>query len=428
MAEAVAVETVNPSIAGGNWRARAHELWRRLPSEPRRAALYALTAILAPRPRQDAAGGTPVTVAGLMRSTTGIGEGARLCLAALKELNIQASSIDFSERLNLADMPGTTAPPPPPWTASGSGSMIVHINAPYLPLALLAMGRAATKHKRMIGYWSWELPRIPDSWRVGFPFVHEIWVPSRFTATAVSAQVDVPVHIVPHPMLPMPAQASDWRQKLGIGPDELTVATIFHMGSSFARKNPLGAVEAFQRAFGRDRKAHLVLKMNDGSVAPELRATLLEAIGGSPNIHVIEQKLTDQEMTDLLHSVDVLLSMHRTEGFGLPLARAMQLGKLVIATGWSGNLDFMNRDNSMLIDYSLVPARDPQQTYDYQDMDWADPSIEHAATCLRLAADQPALRRALGAQAANDIARQFCLDAWPGARQLRRVAAQDRAI
>lgn len=424
----MAVETAGPSIDGVSWRARAHELWRRLPSEPRRAALYALTAILAPRPRQDAVGGTPVTVAGLMRSTTGIGEGARMCLAALKDLNIPATSIDFSERLNLADMPGPAASAPPAWTASGGGSMIVHINAPYLPLALLAMGRASTRSKRMIGYWSWELPRIPDSWRVGFPFVHEIWVPSRFTAAAVSAQVDVPVHIVPHPMLPMPAQTADWRQKLGIGVDDLVVTTIFHMGSSFARKNPLGAVEAFHRAFGDDRKAHLILKMNDGSVAPELRSALLEAIGGKPNIHVIEQKLTEQEMSDLLCSVDILLSLHRTEGFGLPLARAMQLGKLVIATGWSGNLDFMTRDNSMLIDYSLVPAWDPQQTYDFHDMDWADPSIEHAAACLRMAADQPDLRRALGAQAAWDIARQFSRDVWPGVQQLKRLATQGRAV
>ncbi len=408
---------------GVGWRARAHRLWRRLPSEPRRAVLYALTSVLAPRPLHDAVGGMPVTVAGLMRSTTGIGEGARLCLAALEDLDVQAAGIDFSERLNLADMPGT-APAVAADRMPPGGSMIVHINAPYLPLALLAMGRASTRHKRMIGYWSWELPRIPESWRIGFPFVHEIWVPSRFTAAAVRARVDLPVHIVPHPMLPMPAQASDWRQRLGIGGDDLVVGMLFHMGSSFARKNPLGAVEAFHRSFGDDRKVRLIVKMNDGYVAPDLRLALLDAIAGRPNIHVIEEKLTDQEMSDLLRAVDVLLSLHRTEGFGLPLARAMQLGKLVIATGWSGNLDFMTRDNSMLIDYSLVQASDPQGKYDYRDMSWADPSVEHAVACLRLAADRPGLRRSLGAQAARDIPRLFGRDVWPGARQLMRPAVR----
>jgi glycosyltransferase involved in cell wall biosynthesis len=355
-----------------------------------------------------------------MRSTTGIGEGARLCLAALKALDIKPASIDFSERLDLADMPGSERFQPSRGGGSG-GSMIVHINAPYLPLALLAMGRAATRSKRVIGYWSWELPRIPESWRVGCPFVHEIWVPSRFTADAVAAHVDVPVHIVPHPMLPMPAKQSDWRRRLGIADDALVVATIFHMGSSFARKNPLGAVEAFLGAFGDDGKAHLVIKMNDGNVAPALRNRLLAAIGDHPNIHLIEQKLTDQEMADLLHGIDILLSLHRTEGFGLPLARAMQLGKLVIATGWSGNLDFMHANNSMLVDYALIPAVDPQQTYDYNDMNWADPSVEHAIACLRRAAADPGLRARLGAQAAEDIARQFGLDSWTGARQLRRL-------
>lgn len=380
--------------------------------------------MLAPRPRRDAMGGTPVTVAGLMRSTTGIGEGARLCLAALKALDIKPASLDFSERLDLADMPGGDRILPSLAGAPG-GSMIVHINAPYLPLALLAMGRTATRSKRVIGYWSWELPRIPESWRVGCPFVHEIWVPSRFTAKAVSAEVDVPVHIVPHPMLPMPPKQSDWRQKLGIPADALVAATIFHMGSSFARKNPLGAVAAFHGAFGDDRKAHLIIKMNDGNVAPELRAALLGAIGDHPNIHLIEQKLTDQDMSDLLRSIDILLSLHRTEGFGLPLARAMQLGKLVIATGWSGNLDFMHRDNSMLVDYSLIPAEDPQQTYDFHDMDWADPSVEHAIGCLRQAAASPTLRAALGARAAQDIAHQFGLDSWSGVKHLRRLASVD---
>ena len=421
----MAVETANTPIGGFNWRSRVHELWRLLPSEPRRAALYTLTSMLAPRPRHDAIGGTPVTVAGLMRSTTGIGEGARLCLAALKALDIKPASLDFSERLDLADMPGGDRMLPSLAGASG-GSMIVHINAPYLPLALLAMGRAATRSKRVIGYWSWELPRIPESWRVGCPFVHEIWVPSRFTAKAVSAEVDVPVHIVPHPMLPMPSKQFDWRQRLGIGADALVVATIFHMGSSFARKNPLGAVEAFLGAFGNDRRAHLIVKMNDGSVAPELRAALLAAIGNHPNIHLIEHKLTEQDMADLLRSIDILLSLHRTEGFGLPLARAMQLGKLVIATGWSGNLDFMHRDNSMLVDYSLIPAEDPQQTYDYHDMDWADPSVEHAIVCLREAAASPGLRASLGARAAQDIQRQFGLDSWSGTEHLRRLASVDR--
>jgi hypothetical protein len=382
--------------------------------------------MLAPRPRQNAVGGTPVTVAGLMRSTTGIGEGARLCLAALKALDIKTGSIDFSERLDLADMPGPDEVPLPMPRSTG-GTMIVHINAPYLPLALLAMGRAATRSQRLIGYWSWELPRIPDSWRVGFPFVHEVWVPSRFTAEAVRAQVDVPVHVVPHPMLPMLVQQSDWRAKLGIDAGDLIVSTIFHMGSSFARKNPLGAVEAFCRAFGDDKRVHLVIKMNDGSVAPEMRASLLQAIGGRPNIHVIEQKLTDQEMSDLLRATDILLSLHRTEGFGLPLARAMQGGKLVVATGWSGNLDFMNRDNSMLVDYSLSPAHDPQKTYDFHDMNWADPSVEHAVVCLKAAAAQPDMRRALGERAASDIERQFGIDAWSGASHLRRLAVPSHA-
>jgi hypothetical protein len=86
----------------------------------------------------------------------------------------------------------------------------------------------------------------------------------------------------------------------------------------------------------------------------------------------------------------------------------------------------MNRDNSMLIDYSLVPAKDPQKTYNYNEMDWADPSIEHAVACLKQAAQQEGLRRALGRQAAEDIAARFGLDAWAGVPHLQRLAACGR--
>ena len=91
-----------------------------------------------------------------------------------------------------------------------------------------------------------------------------------------------------------------------------------------------------------------------------------------------------------------MLSLHRGEGFGLVLAEAMLLGKPVIATAWSGNTDFMDRSNAALIDYRLVPARDDRSVYRGL---WAEPDVAEAACLLRMLADDPGLRRAMGEQA-----------------------------
>jgi glycosyltransferase involved in cell wall biosynthesis len=91
-----------------------------------------------------------------------------------------------------------------------------------------------------------------------------------------------------------------------------------------------------------------------------------------------------------------VLSLHRGEGFGLVLAEAMLLGKPVVATGWSGNTDFMDATNAALVGYRLVPARDDRLVYRGL---WAEPDVEEAALLLRKLADDADLRRDLGRRA-----------------------------
>ncbi|MDD2704750.1 MAG: glycosyltransferase family 1 protein, partial [Acidocella sp.] len=80
-----------------------------------------------------------------------------------------------------------------------------------------------------------------------------------------------------------------------------------------------------------------------------------------------------------------------SEGFGLIPAAAMLLGRPVVATGWSGNLEFMAPEVSGLVSYRLIPATDPRGTYDMPKASWADPDVEDAAAQLRhLAGDSDA--------------------------------------
>ncbi len=180
------------------------------------------------------------------------------------------------------------------------------------------------------------------------------------------------------------------------------VLNVFHLGSAFSRKNPLAAVAAFRRAFGDAPDRVLAIKLIDNG-AHRARRELDAAIAGASNIRLIEGMLPEADMLGLMAAADIVISLHRSEGFGLVPAQAMALAKPVVATGWSGNLDFMNERNSALVAYSLVPVRDPEAIFDNVNQHWAEADVEHAADWLRRLAADGNLRAKLGAAAAADV-------------------------
>ncbi len=335
---------------------------------------------------------------------SGIGEGARLAYDALEAAGMAPAAFDISAAFGQAEIAG---PPRRAIVPGSGGTLVVHHNAPFLPHALWALGRARVRGRRVIGYWAWEFPRIPDSWRLSLPYLHEVWVPSELARQAVTSATDLPVHVVPHP-LPPPSVTPNMRARLGLPADALIVLTAFHMGSAFTRKNPLAAIAAFRRAFGDAPNRILVIKLIDHGASPIAREALERAIAGASNIRLLNVMLPPADMSGLMADVDIVLSMHRSEGFGLVPAEAMQLGKPVVATGWSGNMDFMNARNSAPVSYRLVPVEDPYDGAFLADGQcWADADVEDAAAWLRRLAADPQLRRSLGEIAGADIARQL---------------------
>ena len=167
--------------------------------------------------------------------------------------------------------------------------------------------------------------------------------------------------------------------------------------SSFTRKNPAAAVEAFRRAFGTSTDARLVVKLNGNRKDVD---TLVRSLRLAPNDTVISEFVDDAALGELLRSADTLLSLHRSEGFGLPMLEAMAHGVPVVGTGWSGNTDFMDEDNSLLVPYRLVPVTDPAGIY--SNSIWAEPDVDAAADLLRQLAGDEALHTRL-AKAAHDF-------------------------
>ena len=139
----------------------------------------------------------------------------------------------------------------------------------------------------------------------------------------------------------------------------------------------------------------MVLKVSHPDHAPADFARLVQMVQ-APNIRLETRVLPPGDRHALTACADIVLSLHRGEGFGLVLAEAMLLGKPVIATGWSGNTDFMGCMNAALVSYRLVPARDDRSVYRGQ---WAEPDVAEAASLLRALADDPTRRIALGERA-----------------------------
>jgi glycosyltransferase involved in cell wall biosynthesis len=206
-------------------------------------------------------------------------------------------------------------------------------------------------------------------------------------------------------------------QRLGV-PEGFLFLFVFDYLSTVQRKNPVGLIEAFRQAFAPGEGPQLLIKTINGPLRPLSEEEVLWAAHGREDIHVVDRSLSGEELDGLMAACDCYVSLHRAEGFGLTLAEAMAIGKPAIATGYSGNVDFMNERNSYLVDYTIGRVGPECEIYPPEG-EWADPSVEHAAKLMReVYADRDEAARR-GARAAADIARALSAEATGAAMRAR---------
>jgi hypothetical protein len=199
------------------------------------------------------------------------------------------------------------------------------------------------------------------------------------------------------------------REQLGL-PDGYLFLFMFDLHSAIERKNPIGVIEAFRTAFAPGSGASLVIKCINRETQPDEYDRLRLTARGHPDVHIIDRYVSVQEKDAMLAAANCYVSLHRSEGFGLTPAEAMYLGKPVIATGYSGNLEYMTPENSYLVDYELKPIGSGNYPYP-ADGEWADPDTDHAARLMREVVEDRVAAERRGRQAALDIRRGFSPDA-----------------
>jgi glycosyltransferase involved in cell wall biosynthesis len=320
-----------------------------------------------------------IIVAALGRNN-GIASGARLQWNALSQLGVDTELLDATPALRnplfrIPHRPGST------YVFHAGGPQTASLISSVLP-------HAATAYR--IAYWAWELPDPPSDWAGCDRNVAEIWTPSQFSRASLARLCSQPIHVVPHHI---PVRAA--RRRCPDGP--FTVLAMADSRSSLTRKNPDGALRAFRTAFGTSNAARLMLKL---SGRDEELQTFTDSHGdllSGGNVAIVRGHLDHTELAVLYRSADVMLSLHRAEGFGLPMAEAMAHAVPIVATGWSGNLTFMSAADSYLVPYTLVAVDDASAIYGSSF--WAEPDLDDAANALRRLAEQPEYYARLAAAA-----------------------------
>jgi glycosyltransferase involved in cell wall biosynthesis len=338
-----------------------------------------------------------VNIAGYLSAELGVGAVGRLMVEAARAAGVPFATFDHDATLSRRDH-RTPAIGASDWRYDIS-LLCANADATRPLVEELAQG-GAPPSRATVGLWHWEAERLPPSMIDAWDVVDEVWVTSRFVEEALSSTATKPVRVMPLPIPCLRWETALRREDIGM-PAGFVVLFCFDWFSIGQRKNPEDLITAYSRAFRPEDGAHLMIKTVNGQ---HLHAELarLQLSVDRPDITIIDRYMGWAETRALMELADCYVSLHRSEGFGLTLAEAMAVGKPVVATAWSGNLDFMNEDVARLVPAELVPI--PAEVPVYGGMGrWAQPDLDAAAHALRELFEDPAEAKLVGSKARAHI-------------------------
>jgi len=307
-----------------------------------------------------------LNVIGYFESASGVGESARSLACAAEEAGLEVARIEASRPAGAVAAPYDVN--------------LYHVNADGAAAVVEELGPRLHAGRANVAYWYWETERFPARWRDRFDYFDEVWVGSEFCRRAIGPASPVPVALVP-PAVALPKAASAARERYGLPATGFLFLTIFDATSVPERKNPVGTIRAFARAFPAPSETSLLVLVSNAGEAPGLSGAMREAARGA-RVSIFEEWIGRSELAALFAACDAYVSLHRAEGLGLPIAEAMSLGKPAVATGYSGSADYLDETTGFPVRWRLASL--PERIRDYDaGTRWAEPDEEHAVETLR---------------------------------------------
>lgn len=333
-----------------------------------------------------------VNVIGFSNLKIGIGEDARIFPLVIEKAGFTHTSTD----LNGAEL--------------GFGRINIYaIPAPSILAILPRIPQSEFNSSINIASCHWELPIWPSTLNFIFDLFDEVWVYTDFVFNSIDQKYRNKLRKMPLPVITYGKPLPD-KKKYGLKSDVFYFLFSFDFASHVTRKNPMAVVEAFRVAFGSRHDVGLVIKTNNSEAKKtDFEKFESEIKKAGINCSLITDVLVSTELHNLYASIDAFVSLHRSEGFGRNITEMMLLGKPVIVTNFSGNVDFTNTENSFLVDYELKKLSPGDYIYS-ENQFWAEPKIDSAAEQLRLVYENPELRLKKAALAREFVERHYSID------------------
>ena len=267
------------------------------------------------------------------------------------------------------------------------GINIWHVNPAEFPKVYKDMTQTAFDGKYNIAFWLWELEDFPDEWVPCTNLLDEIWTPSEFISKSLRKKIHKPVYTIPYCVTAKADTEKYGRDYFGLPKETFLFLMMYDVYSIQERKNPEGVIRAFKEAFPPDRMdVGLVIKINSADRVSLQK--IRQKAGQYTNVYLIQDNLEKMQVNSLIADCNVLVSLHRAEGFGLTMAEAMLNHIPVIATDWSANTEFMNPDTACMVGYELVTLEKNLPPYK-KGNHWAEPDIAEAAVYMKRLAEDP---------------------------------------
>ena len=322
-----------------------------------------------------------VNLIGYVFGQLGIGEDVRMAARAMLSADVPFTMIDFPPGDDIPQNDRSMEK-----YASKEGEFAFNI---FCMTALengrffAERGKSQLEGRYNIGYWPWELSKWPKEWEQVVGIVDEIWVSTKHTYDSVAPAASVPVYVMPM-AVELGKISKKSRKDFGLPKSTKLFCFSFDLNSSIHRKNPQACVDAFLKAFPQENSDNvgLVVKVHPPKGKHKEWEKLKKLALSDSRIHIIEKTLSREDLLALYASCDCFLSLHRAEGFGRGIAEALQLGLHVIATDYSGNVDFCHEPYANLVKYKLVKIKNGQYPFSEGQI-WANADINHAAKLMQ---------------------------------------------